>query len=125
MASTSLRRAMDLPGKIELSETLIVSSSVTIGAGSSDVTKSAEHAAGPNCPAQPCYHPEQGVPIHRLLSDRFPAQPKKDVKTINDPLRTVLEEGGNYNYWLIYFYLRVVSYRMVCRLIPDWWMSGT
>ncbi len=125
MASASLRRAINCPDKIKLSETLIVSSPVTVGAGSSAVTKSAEHAAGPNCPAQPCYHPELGVPIHRLPSDRFPAQAKKDVTTINGPLRTVLKEGGKYNYWLIYFYLRFVSYRMVCRLIPDWRMSGT
>ncbi len=49
MASGSSRRAMDLPERIKLLEGIIVSSSVS--AGSSAVTKSAEHAAGPNCPA--------------------------------------------------------------------------
>ncbi len=75
MASGSLRRAMDLPDRIKLSDAFIVSSPVAVGAGSSAVTKSAEHAAGPNCPAQLCYQPERGVPTHRLPSDWFPVQP--------------------------------------------------
>ncbi len=77
MASSSLWRAIDLFDMFKLSEALIVSSAVTVAAGSSAVTKPAEHVAGPNCPTQSRFQQDLGVQIHGLHLDRFPAEPKK------------------------------------------------